>query len=255
MQSLLFILTLSSICVNFAYSCVSNCSILRRGNQSLRRQPFWRNPFGRRSTYKDLISWPSAAALIIWQWVSFAGWISKLTGYPFSSAGFFDRPTKLDWIIFEMQALRERTSNEKWCKVGQEPRSQSSGLYKVIAYSLASKQAYSIKMTGRNWKMKWDERWINSMKWSWFKVPVKVEQINEYLFSDTVTMSEANTMSKYTHLVLAYEEVACLLALLHSCITWKLLYDQFGRSLYVRALTRNINESWRSSTVCQDCSS
>ena len=25
-----------------------------------------------------------------------------------------------------------------------------------------------------------------SMKWSWFEVPVKVEQINEYLFSDTV---------------------------------------------------------------------
>ena len=25
-----------------------------------------------------------------------------------------------------------------------------------------------------------------SMKRSWFKVPVKVEQINEYLFSDTV---------------------------------------------------------------------
>ena len=24
------------------------------------------------------------------------------------------------------------------------------------------------------------------MKWSWFKVPVKVEQINEYQFSDTV---------------------------------------------------------------------
>ena len=24
------------------------------------------------------------------------------------------------------------------------------------------------------------------MKWSWFKVPVKIEQINEYLFSDTV---------------------------------------------------------------------
>ena len=34
--------------------------------------------------------------------------------------------------------------------------------------------------------MKLDERWINSMKWSWFKGPVKVEQINEYLFSDTV---------------------------------------------------------------------
>ena len=29
------------------------------------------------------------------------------------------------------------------------------------------------------WKMN------KSMKWSWFKVPVKVEQINEYLFSDT----------------------------------------------------------------------
>ena len=38
--------------------------------------------------------------------------------------------------------------------------------------------------------MKWDERWINSMKWSWFKVPVKVEQINEYLFSDTVQKSK-----------------------------------------------------------------
>jgi hypothetical protein len=30
------------------------------------------------------------------------------------------------------------------------------------------------------WKMK------KRMKWSWFKVPVKVKQINEYLFSDTV---------------------------------------------------------------------
>ena len=52
--------------------------------------------------------------------------------------------------------------------------------------SAISKQAYSIKTTWRNWKMKWDERWINNMKLSWFKVPVKVEQINEYLFSDTV---------------------------------------------------------------------
>ena len=33
--------------------------------------------------------------------------------------------------------------------------------------------------------MKSDERWINIMKWSWLEVPVKVEQINEYLFSDT----------------------------------------------------------------------
>ena len=54
----------------------------------------------------------------------------------------------------------------------------------------ASKQAYTIKTTWRNWKMKWDERWINSMKWSWFKVPVKVAQINEYLFSDTVQSQE-----------------------------------------------------------------
>ena len=50
----------------------------------------------------------------------------------------------------------------------------------------AGKQAYSIKTAWRNWKMKWDESWINSMKWSWFKVPVKVKQINEYLFLDTV---------------------------------------------------------------------
>ena len=50
----------------------------------------------------------------------------------------------------------------------------------------ARKQAYSIKTTWRNWKMNSDERWINSMKWSWFKVSLKVEQINEYFFSDTV---------------------------------------------------------------------
>ena len=61
-----------------------------------------------------------------------------------------------------------------------------SGRYWWVLFKQASKQAYSIKTTWRNWKMKWDERWINSMKWSWFKVPVKVEQINEYWFSDTV---------------------------------------------------------------------
>ena len=32
---------------------------------------------------------------------------------------------------------------------------------------------------------KWNEM-NKGMKWSWFKVLVKVEQINEYLFSDTV---------------------------------------------------------------------
>ena len=32
------------------------------------------------------------------------------------------------------------------------------------------------------------------MKWSWFKVPVKVEQINEYLFSNTV-QSKKKTIS------------------------------------------------------------
>ena len=37
-------------------------------------------------------------------------------------------------------------------------------------------------------KLKNEMRWKmnKSLKWSWFKVPVKVEQINEYLFSDTV---------------------------------------------------------------------
>ena len=49
-------------------------------------------------------------------------------------------------------------------------------------------------------KMKWDERRINSMKWSWFKVPVKVEQINEYLFSDTV-QSQKNKTSKHHNLL------------------------------------------------------
>ena len=59
-------------------------------------------------------------------------------------------------------------------------------VHEINTLKQASKQTYSIKTTWRNWKMKWDERWINSMNWSWFKVPVKVEQINEYLFSDTV---------------------------------------------------------------------
>ena len=59
-----------------------------------------------------------------------------------------------------------------------------SDYFGTISKKRASKQAYSIKTTSRHWKMKWDERWINSMKWKWFKVPVKVEQINE--FSDTV---------------------------------------------------------------------
>ena len=39
------------------------------------------------------------------------------------------------------------------------------------------------------WKMS------KSMKWSWFKVPVKVEQINEYLFSDTVQSQKTKSGS------------------------------------------------------------
>ena len=66
---------------------------------------------------------------------------------------------------------------------------------KNLSKWIASKQAYSIKTTWRNWKMKWDERWISSMKWSWFKVPVKVEQINEYLFSDTVQSQKTKSGS------------------------------------------------------------
>ena len=38
--------------------------------------------------------------------------------------------------------------------------------------------------------MIWNEvRMINDVKWGWFKVPVKVEQINAYLFSDTNKIS------------------------------------------------------------------
>ena len=33
------------------------------------------------------------------------------------------------------------------------------------------------------------------MKWSWFKVPVKVKQINEYLFSDTVQSQKTKSGS------------------------------------------------------------
>ena len=33
------------------------------------------------------------------------------------------------------------------------------------------------------------------MKWSWFKVPVEVEQINEYLFSDTVQSQKTKSGS------------------------------------------------------------
>ena len=41
------------------------------------------------------------------------------------------------------------------------------------------------------------------MRWSWLEVPVKVEQINEYLFSDTVqsqkTKSGSDEMSQGQH--------------------------------------------------------
>ena len=40
------------------------------------------------------------------------------------------------------------------------------------------------------WKMN------TSMKWSWFKVPVKVKQINEYLFSDTVQIQKKQKVVK-----------------------------------------------------------
>ena len=31
---------------------------------------------------------------------------------------------------------------------------------------------------------------INEMKWGWFKVPVKGEQMNAYLFSDTTKINK-----------------------------------------------------------------
>ena len=34
------------------------------------------------------------------------------------------------------------------------------------------------------------------MKWSWFKVPVKVEKINEYLFSDIVQSQKNKKVKK-----------------------------------------------------------
>ena len=46
------------------------------------------------------------------------------------------------------------------------------------------------------------------MKWSWFKVPVKVEHINEYLFSYTVqgqkTKSGGDEISQGLGLLLIY---------------------------------------------------
>ena len=42
------------------------------------------------------------------------------------------------------------------------------------------------------WKMN------ESMKWSWFKVPVKVEQIIEYLFSDTVQSQKTKKVAVKT---------------------------------------------------------
>ena len=45
--------------------------------------------------------------------------------------------------------------------------------------------------------MKNEMRWkINkSVKWIWFKVPVKVEHINEYLFSDTAQSQKTKSSS------------------------------------------------------------
>ena len=55
-------------------------------------------------------------------------------------------------------------------------------IFPVIQYS---KQVYSIQNEMK--KLKNEMRWKRnrSMKWSWFEVPVEVEQINEYLFSDS----------------------------------------------------------------------
>ena len=49
-----------------------------------------------------------------------------------------------------------------------------------------TKQAYSIKneIKKLNNEIRWEM--YKSMKWSWFKVPLKVEQLNEFFFSDTV---------------------------------------------------------------------
>ena len=43
--------------------------------------------------------------------------------------------------------------------------------------------------------MKWDERWIKVWNGSWIKEPVKVQQINEYLFSDTVQSQKTKSGS------------------------------------------------------------
>ena len=48
------------------------------------------------------------------------------------------------------------------------------------------------------WKMN------KSMKWSWFTVPVKVEQINEYLFSDTVSVVTVVKIIELLHIYSAY---------------------------------------------------
>jgi hypothetical protein len=45
--------------------------------------------------------------------------------------------------------------------------------------------------------MEWYEmRMINEMKWGWFEVPVKGEQMNPYLFSDTTKIKKIKSGKK-----------------------------------------------------------
>ena len=64
----------------------------------------------------------------------------------------------------------------------------------IIFYPIFSgNQAYPIQKwwegKTKNYEKIWNEvSMINNMKWGWFNVPVKVEQMNVYFFSDTTKM-------------------------------------------------------------------
>ena len=46
----------------------------------------------------------------------------------------------------------------------------------------------------------------NSVKWSWFKVPVKVKQINENLFSDTTISNNIKETTFYIETLLKFSK-------------------------------------------------
>ena len=62
--------------------------------------------------------------------------------------------------------------------------SQPSAISSLVIMSKNASMLHKKNNEMKNWNTKWGDM-NNSVKWSWFEVPVEVKQINDNLFSDT----------------------------------------------------------------------